>query len=409
MDVSVKNHPTSISTTAHLSDDCLHLIFEKLDSKIDQKSFGLTCHNFLNIQNSSRKSLKVGCLRLFLYCHAESFIIHRLLNHFTLLESISLGHCYKISDSDLTPLLKHGFELHYLYLNFCCGVTDVGLSYVASGCKLLTEVNLGRCKNITDHGIRFLNQNCRQLRSLNISRYDKFTSPKQAVKIPFHLFCVIVKEDNQPELGLDLICGFRKGSEVPEIKCCERAENTALEALTGSIPVCAIRTKNHVSGPADGSRPLHLTGVLKLSEPIVSEVVSYAMSNFFYQKKVSFEVQPKQAVKIPFHLFCVIVKEDNQPELGLDSICGFRKGSEVPEIKCCERAKNTALEALTGIPVCAIRTKNHVSGPADGSRPLHLTGVLKLSEPIVSEVVSYAMSNFSYQKMVSFEVQVQRD
>ncbi|PWA35324.1 hypothetical protein CTI12_AA610520 [Artemisia annua] len=177
MDVSVKNHPTSISTTAHLSDDCLHLIFEKLDSKIDQKSFGLTCHNFLNIQNSSRKSLKLGCLRLFLYCphHAESFIIHRLLNRFTRLESLSLGHCFEIRDSDLTPLLKHGSELHYLFLNFCCGVTYVGLSYVASGCKLLTEVNLGRCENITDHGIRLLNQNCRQLRSLNIYGCDKVT------------------------------------------------------------------------------------------------------------------------------------------------------------------------------------------------------------------------------------------
>nr|GEW96598.1 hypothetical protein [Tanacetum cinerariifolium] len=109
------------------------------------------------------------------YEEQEQFTIEELLNSFTRLESLSLGHCFQINDSDLTPLLKHGSELRYLHLNFCRGVTDLGLSYVASGCKLLKEVNLACCINITDHGIRSLNQNCRQLRSLNILGCDKVT------------------------------------------------------------------------------------------------------------------------------------------------------------------------------------------------------------------------------------------
>ncbi|GJR62162.1 leucine-rich repeat domain, L domain-like protein [Tanacetum coccineum] len=203
MDLRYKNTRSCISTTTHLlPDDVLYLIFEKLDSKLDQDSFGLTCHSFLNIQNSSRKCLKLGCSVLPECCCLDVFHpranVKRLLNRFTQLESLSSGNCNLVSDSCLTPLLKYGSKLHSLYLDDFYNLTNIVLASIASGCHLLSiislskcsvtnsglkiltqsckslrEVNLACCKKITDNGIRYLNQNCRQLRSLNISGCDR--------------------------------------------------------------------------------------------------------------------------------------------------------------------------------------------------------------------------------------------
>ncbi|PWA74603.1 leucine-rich repeat domain, L domain-like protein [Artemisia annua] len=201
---SEKNKRSCTPTACLLPDDALYLIFEKLDSELDQQSFGLTCHSFLDIQNTSRKCLRLGCVQS-LYCsydHAAIFRnavnIETLLKRFSQLQSLCLGCCIRVSDSCLELLLEYCSKLHSLYLDKCYYLTDIGLASVASGCQLLSsislsecsvtdsgleiltklckalkEVNLDGCIDITDNGIRSLNQNCRQLRSLNISSCDR--------------------------------------------------------------------------------------------------------------------------------------------------------------------------------------------------------------------------------------------
>lgn len=196
MDSGSKSSQTSIM---HIPDEHLYLVFEKLDTNFDKQSFGLSCHRFLDIENSSRKCLGIGCLPVSRRCpdtckHLTSSMLDRLLNRFRQLELLCLSKCIKVSDSGLTKLQIYGSKLHTLYLDECNGITRTGFSYVASGCpslavvslsqcyigddeleiitkscKSLKEVNLSFCPNITDLGILSLNQNCRQLRALKIS------------------------------------------------------------------------------------------------------------------------------------------------------------------------------------------------------------------------------------------------
>ncbi|PWA53327.1 leucine-rich repeat domain, L domain-like protein [Artemisia annua] len=189
------------SRTPYIPDTHMHLIFDKIDSKLDRDSFGLTCHRFLEIQNSSRKTLNLEYLPWLPHSRVcidiEDFMLEKLLNRFRKLESLSLTGCKNVSDSGLALLQKHGNKIHTLHLDFTLGVTEIGFSYIASGCpllsvinlfsscvsnrkleiltescKLLKEINLGDCTKINDYGIRPIIQNCRQLRALKISSCD---------------------------------------------------------------------------------------------------------------------------------------------------------------------------------------------------------------------------------------------
>ncbi|XP_071715134.1 F-box/LRR-repeat protein 12-like [Rutidosis leptorrhynchoides] len=177
--------------------DTWYYIYQKLNSTIDQNSFGLTCVTFRDIQNLSRKSLKLRCSNSNTNSIIDSVTIDKLLNRHTQLEILTLGcrGCRHITYSCLTPLLKYGSTLHSLYLVWCEFITDTELTLIASACLLLSvislrcayevsdhgleilsksctslkEVNLVDCNSITDNGIYFLNQNCRQLRALRVS------------------------------------------------------------------------------------------------------------------------------------------------------------------------------------------------------------------------------------------------
>ncbi|PWA34837.1 RNI-like superfamily protein [Artemisia annua] len=184
MDVGLQDHPSYIT---NLHNDSLYLIFEKLDMKVDQDSFGLTCHRFLDIQNSSSKCLELGY-------NGSSFMLDKLLKRFRKLESLSLKGCTYVFNSGLSRLQTCGSKLHTLYLVRVC-LKNTGLSYIASGCPLLSVISICscvitdkglkilsesckylkdvellpiQCDSITDSGIQSLNQNCRQLRTLII-------------------------------------------------------------------------------------------------------------------------------------------------------------------------------------------------------------------------------------------------
>nr|XP_043638453.1 F-box/LRR-repeat protein 12-like [Erigeron canadensis] len=188
-----------------LSDDCLFLVFEKLDSKADRDSFGLTCHRYLDIQNSSRK-----CLRTSNKCISSSMIA-KLLDRFTQLQSLTVStRCPDFSNSIITKLPIHGSRLHSLDLSnslnvsrfdlsYCSIINDAVVASVASSCPSLSTIRLrhscvtdegikylatklGRslkrvdilgCSQITDLGISHLNRNCRQLTVLRITGCSK--------------------------------------------------------------------------------------------------------------------------------------------------------------------------------------------------------------------------------------------
>ena len=197
MDVRLRNHHSYLT---HLPDDFLCIIFGKLETKLDQESFGLTCHHFLDIQNSNTISLDVGCYPWLSHSSSTgASMLDILLKRFKKLESLFLSGCIDdISDSGSSRLQKCGLKLHSLYnddlLNVThqvvssiasrcplltaislpnCEITSDGLKILTESCKLLKEVNLSSCKKITDVGIMFLIQNCRQLKTLNISNCNK--------------------------------------------------------------------------------------------------------------------------------------------------------------------------------------------------------------------------------------------
>ncbi|KAF5796117.1 putative leucine-rich repeat domain superfamily [Helianthus annuus] len=191
------------SCITNLPDDYLYLIFEKLDSNLDRESFGLTCHRFLNIHDSSCKVLDLQHLSWLKnssrgYIEVHSCMIHRLLNRFRQLESLSLTGCKDVTDSGLVLLQKYGLQLRSIDLDSCARITNVGFSSIASGCPSLSVINLssssigdsgleiltkscnslkkvslGWCENITDSGIQSLIQNCRQLTELRITGCSK--------------------------------------------------------------------------------------------------------------------------------------------------------------------------------------------------------------------------------------------
>lgn len=165
----------------YLPDDCLCFIFQRFDSSVDRESFGLTCHRFLHIQNSTRKSLEFGCSFSRLNhslsetsIHIDSFILHKLIKRFTQLESLSLSGCVNLLDSGLTQLENYGSKLRSLNLDCCLKVTGTGLSSVAIGCPVLLCISLYRC-TISDNGLKLLAKSCSSLKDLNLEWCSNIT------------------------------------------------------------------------------------------------------------------------------------------------------------------------------------------------------------------------------------------
>ncbi|KAJ0234081.1 F-box/LRR-repeat protein 12 [Hirschfeldia incana] len=199
------------TSITHLPDDCLSFIYQRLDNLDDHDSFGLTCHRFLNIQNTNRRSLQFQCSLSLLNNppspfsqtnpHVNSDHLHSLLTRFQWLEHLSLSGCTLLNDSSLTSLRFPGARLLSLHLDCCYGVSDDGISTVASFCPNLREVslyrcsisdigletlaraaslrlrcvNLSHCPLVSDHGVRALTQACLQIESVKISNCKSIT------------------------------------------------------------------------------------------------------------------------------------------------------------------------------------------------------------------------------------------
>ncbi|XP_026384846.1 F-box/LRR-repeat protein 12-like [Papaver somniferum] len=195
-------HPCKTLTTSlitNLPDDCLNLIFLGLKTSIDRSSFGLTCRQWLRIQNYNHESLWFHSplsSDTLLEIGPENFsiILCKLLARFQYLKFLSLSGCPELTDVVTSQSQYFGSHIQVLYLDSCSKlsdiklclmlswfprlttislknsrITDKGLEILAQSCSSLQNVNLSKCQLISDSGVKFVSQNCRQLCSLCIS------------------------------------------------------------------------------------------------------------------------------------------------------------------------------------------------------------------------------------------------
>ncbi|GKD99920.1 RNI-like superfamily protein [Tanacetum coccineum] len=169
MDVGLRNHRSHIT---HLPDDSLSIIFGKLDKKLDQESFGLTCHHFLDIQNSNTKCLDVGCYPWLSHSSSTDSGLSRMQKCGLKLHCVYNDDLFNVTHKVFSSIASRCPLLTAISLPDC-EISNDGLKILTKSCKLLKEVDVSSCKRITDIGITFLIQNCRQLKTLNISNCNK--------------------------------------------------------------------------------------------------------------------------------------------------------------------------------------------------------------------------------------------
>ncbi|MCL7050374.1 hypothetical protein MKW94_017619 [Papaver nudicaule] len=204
-DENYYERPCKISKSSYsitnLPGDCLNLIFKCLKARDDRNSFGLTCHDWLCIQNINQKSFHYA--RRYLYGKLDKYpeispeIICNLLIRFQRLERLSLGRLPRLTDVLALKSQSFGSNVRSLFLDYrpddsyeysdeelssifswfprltnitldSSDITDKGLEALAKCCSSLKSVRLQWCHSITDSGIRFLLQNCQELCSLDI-------------------------------------------------------------------------------------------------------------------------------------------------------------------------------------------------------------------------------------------------
>ncbi|XP_077226789.1 RNI-like superfamily protein [Tasmannia lanceolata] len=158
---------SAVSVT-DIPDECLLLVFQRLENGSDRDAFGLTCRHWLWIQNSARASLQFSCCFSSTLSRDYVRYLSRLLNRFQQLEDLSLAGCTELSDSALTQLQSSGWKLQTLSLDCCFGITDNGIALVSTGCPSLVSISLYRC-NITDCGLEILAKSCLALENVNLS------------------------------------------------------------------------------------------------------------------------------------------------------------------------------------------------------------------------------------------------
>lgn len=204
-----------VSLLSFLTEDLLQRIFSKITSESDRKSCRLVCKDFLRVDSSTRKALKLlrieflpGLLRKLpaiekLDLSACSYIndatvsilltrdslsltrglkvlklsrvtglsylgLERLVRACPSLEKIDVSNCDAFGDREAAALSCAG-GLKELKMNRCLNVTDVGLAKIAVGCPKLEKLSLEWCLEIGDMGVDLLCKKCQDLKFLDVS------------------------------------------------------------------------------------------------------------------------------------------------------------------------------------------------------------------------------------------------
>ncbi|MCL7030781.1 hypothetical protein MKW94_006658 [Papaver nudicaule] len=200
---------TSSSSITSLPGDCIDRIFKCLETTDDRNSFGLTCQQWLRIQNNNQESLwykrhhnyvpnakypkispesfaLIVCNLLIRFQHLKHLSLNRCpgiteavaskssQSFGSNVQSLGLRHCSVYSDMQLSLVFSWFPRLTYINL-YSSVIGDKGLEALAKCCPSLETVKLSRCRSITDSGLSFLIQNCRELRSLDVSSCSSIT------------------------------------------------------------------------------------------------------------------------------------------------------------------------------------------------------------------------------------------
>ncbi|KAI3980277.1 hypothetical protein MKX01_029440 [Papaver californicum] len=165
----------TVSSITNLPGDCLYHIFKCLKTRDDRNSFGLTCRQWLHIQNNNHESLwyrnnydpagaypkispeslaRITCKLLFDFNPSKFYMqLSLIFSWFPRLTYVSLRSS-NIVDSGLETLAKFCPSLETVYLSKCCSITDSGISVLLQNCQELRSLQISYCSSIT--GIGFL-------------------------------------------------------------------------------------------------------------------------------------------------------------------------------------------------------------------------------------------------------------
>ncbi|KAM7272091.1 hypothetical protein ACFE04_031305 [Oxalis oulophora] len=193
-----------LTSIAHLPDDCLSFIFQRLDCYSDHESFGLTCHRWLNIQNVNRRSLQFLCTSSGQSSFSQSSMsisslhLFKLLTRFQNLDFLSVSGCTELSDSGLHYLKSYGSKVQALYMDFCFKISDDGLFTVSTSCPLLMDISLSRC-DVTDSGLEILAKANLPLKRVNLSYCSRIS-----------------------DIGLKALCNSCRGLKAVKLSYCSR-------------------------------------------------------------------------------------------------------------------------------------------------------------------------------------------
>ncbi|KAI3946569.1 hypothetical protein MKX01_014427 [Papaver californicum] len=206
----------TVSSITNLPGDCLDLIFKCLKTRDpnktrdDRNSFGLTCRQWIHIQNNNHESLwyrnNYDPAGTYPKISPESLarITCKLLIRFQHLKILCIGRLPRITDVDTLNSQSFGSDVQTLCINPCSyyspdysdmqlslifswfpcltyvsllssNINDSGLETLAKCCPSLETVCLSKCCSITDSRISVLLQTCQELRSLDISYCSSIT------------------------------------------------------------------------------------------------------------------------------------------------------------------------------------------------------------------------------------------
>ncbi|KAJ3671529.1 hypothetical protein LUZ60_007608 [Juncus effusus] len=158
----------------NLVDDCLRIIFNKLQNREDQNSFGLTCKQWFRIRNSTRKLLFFGQGLNSKDSKELSSNLPKIVSRYSSLSSISLYNCAELTNSTLNKSKISGSNLKTLSLNGCKKVSDKFLAKYFAGCPNLVTLNLDSC-NVTNYVLKLLSNSLHSLRNISLSNCNNIS------------------------------------------------------------------------------------------------------------------------------------------------------------------------------------------------------------------------------------------
>ncbi|KAI3839825.1 hypothetical protein MKW98_010130 [Papaver atlanticum] len=336
------------SVITDLPGDCLNLIFKCLETGDDYKktvhdrnSFGLTCRQWLHIQNNNFKYLwyrnSHKYARRLSFDESFPVVLSKLMVRFHNLQKLCLTRCPKITDFDTLKSRFLESKVQDLCLDYCYEYLDVelclmfswfprlievSLEALAKCCPSIETVNLSRCRSITDSGISFLLQNCQKLRTLYIGSCSSITGigflecPERLTHLEaggckltpeginalvsgggLEILCLSTREDELAEVGegsinTEAVMMISKGWEVIGRNCkdlellnvygCRKLCDSGLQALCNGcdkLQSLFIDDENSCSRPALEDFKLKKPGVIIHLHDIYAEMIMSEMKN----------------------------------------------------------------------------------------------------------------------------------